>query len=58
MDAIAEFLRDPPTWVSVVLIVAGSLIGLYVFGRIQAARDAEGLTDPDGARALRLRSPH
>ena len=39
MEAITEFLRDPPTWVSVVEIVVGSMIGLYVFGRIQAARD-------------------
>ena len=34
--AIAEFLRDPPTWDAIVLIVAGSLIGLYVVGRIGA----------------------
>ncbi len=41
MEAITELLRDPPTWVSVVEIVPGSMIGLYVFGRIQAARDAK-----------------
>ncbi len=38
MEAITEFLRDPPIWGTVVLIVAGSMIGLYVFGRIQAGR--------------------
>ena len=41
MEAITEFLRDPPTWVSVVEIVVGSVIGLYVFERISAARDAK-----------------
>ena len=41
METITELLRNPPTWVSVVLIVAGSMIGLYVFGRIQAGRDTK-----------------
>ncbi len=41
MEAITELLRDPPTWVSVVEIVVGSMIGLYVFGRIQAWRDVK-----------------
>ena len=38
MGAITEFLRDPPTWVFVVEVVTGSLIGLYVAGRIRAWR--------------------
>lgn len=38
METIAEFLRDPPTWFFVVEVVTGSLIGLYVAGRIRAWR--------------------
>ena len=45
MEAITELLRDPPTWVSVVLIVAGSLIGLYVVGRIHTWRTGQAKPD-------------
>ena len=47
METLTELLRDPPTWVSVVQIVVGSMIGLYVLERISAWRAGQEKPDSE-----------
>ena len=54
METITEFLRDPPTWVFVVVeIVTGSLLGLYLGGGF--ARGARGKGREAQTRAATIR---